>query len=133
MEVCESTLYSKNGFSYVSEVLKTFESLYFIDKVTKGYGFEEIKKTDKEILKKIFYAYGENFKSDEKAMIFTQEGEGFELRYGNKKVHHRHPLNLLKEQRPFRSKRFSIYVMLMLFKKYYEKYIQERKESVNRV
>ena len=113
-EVCQSTIYSKNGLSYINEVLKSLGPISFLDKVTRGQSLDEIKKVvSKEVLKDFSYAYGEDFKS-EKAMIFSQDNEDFLLSFGNKSIKYS-----LKGKELFRSKKSSLYALLMLFKKYY--------------
>jgi molybdenum cofactor synthesis domain-containing protein len=117
-EVCKESLYSKNGFSYVDEVLKTIFPISFLDHVTRGQALDEIKKvTSKEVLKDFSYAYGKDFSSQE-AMLFSQNGEDFKLSFKDKSVDYS-----LKGQRLFRSKRSNIYALLMLFKNYYLEYI----------
>ncbi len=118
--VCKPYLYSKNAFSYIDsyieKLLSSSEELYFIDRVTNGRALEEIKKnTKKKIFKKLCYAYGKNFETTKPAMLFEKSGEVYTLTYKNIKKEFS-----LKNKNVFRSKRSSIYALLMLFKMHYE-------------
>ena len=118
-KICEPSLYSKNSYSYVDQVLSSFRELSFIDQVTRGQGLDEIKKiTTKESLKNFSYAYGERFSSDAETMIFFKNGEEYHLEYKNKKVKFS-----LKGKKLFRSKKANIFAMLMLFKMYYIEFV----------
>ena len=118
-DACEPTLYSKNAFSYVNAVLKSMGEVSIIDKVTKGYALDEIKKiVEKETLNKLSYAYGSSFKSDKESFVFFQDGEEFSLIYGDRAVEFS-----LEGKKLFRSKRSSIYAFLMLFKEFYYKFL----------
>jgi len=114
-EVCKESLYSKNNFSYINEILNEIDDLYFIDKVTSGYALQEIKRSvTKSNFKKLHYAYGLKFNSSADAMVFSKtEDDDYFLEYKNQKL-----VYSLKGKKLFRSRKAGIYAMLMLFKKY---------------
>jgi len=63
--------------------------------------------------------FGDNFQINQEAFVFSSQEEEFELSYGNKKITYS-----LKGQKLFRSKRASIYALLMLFKKFYLEFVK---------
>ena len=104
-EVCKPSLYSKNNISYIEQVLKACDELYFIDKVTDGCGLQEIKKSvSKKNFKKLRYAFGSEFTSKHPAMIFSKKDEDYCLEYEGEKL-----VCSLKGKK---------HAMLMLFKEY---------------
>lgn len=117
-EVCKKNLYSKDGFSYIDKVLNSVDELYFVDRVTKGRALEEIKKSvSKENFKKLNYAYGEHFsceiknKENKETMTFYKKEEDYFLDFRDQSFSFS-----LEGVNVFRSKKSSLFALLMLFK-----------------